>query len=246
MIINTIALVALICISLVVLVQAVAGQSAHHFASQHKDTPLETSNEVGSQAVAEHAKQFHLPHQHSLTLVLQRGDPERCFYLVSRQTEDRMFFEYRVRGGRPRFDLVIRQPGGGIVFQTLSGEYEETEGNKIFFITSAIGEYSMCVSGATTEIVVTLNAAVASKKRATRQRDPVLKTVTVLRASVEALLEDQNYLKSRERAHRDTLETHNTQVVIRFCIELAALLAMSLGQVFFLRRLFDKKTSRAA
>lgn len=200
---------------------------------------------VAAQA-ADDVQQKHLPHQHSLTLVLQRADPERCFYIVSKVAEDRLFFEYRVRGGKPAFDLHIKQPGGAIVYSTVNGEYEETEGNKIFFIAKQIGEYSMCISGATQEVVVTLNAAVASKKRAMAKRDPVLKSITVMKAAVENLLQDQEYLRSRERAHRDTLETHNTQVVIRFVIELAALLAMSIGQVFFLRRLFEKKTSRAA
>jgi hypothetical protein len=188
----------------------------------------------------------HLPHQHSLTLLMERGSAERCFFVTSSVLEDRMFFEYRVRSGKPLFDIVVKQPGGGVVFQSLSGEYEESEGNRIFFLSKVTGEFSLCLSNAQDTVTVTVNAAVASKKRATRKRDPVVRAVAMMKASIDALLQDQEYLRSRERAHRDTLENHNTQVVVRFVVELAVLLAMSVGQVVFLRRLFERKTSRAA
>ena len=193
------------------------------------------------------SKVAHLPHHHSLGVVLKKGDPDRCFYITSNVAEDRMFFEYRSKTGKINFDVTIKQPGGQVVFQSLAGEYEETGGNKIFFVSKATGEYSICLGNPTeTRVALTVNAAVASKKRATRKRDPVVRSVGVMKATIEALLEDQEFLRGRERAHRDTLETHNTQVILRFFLEVVVLLSMSVGQVFFLRRLFDKRRHREA
>lgn len=189
----------------------------------------------------------HLPHQHQLTVVLKKGDADRCFYVHSGVLEDRMFFEYRAKSGKINFDVTIKQPGGQVVFQSAAGEYEEKGGNKVFFISKAIGEYSMCLGNPTdNKASVVINAAVASKKRAAKKRDPVVRSVGVMRATVEALLQDQEFLRSRERSHRDTLEDTNVRLLVRFFVEVIALLGMSVGQVYFLRRLFDKRRQREA
>jgi p24 family protein beta-1 len=246
---NTVFLIIIIIIVVNVLLQVVVvtGQTGHNFHYMDSNQPTGAGKQQQEGGGGEQQKpQSHVPHHHSLTIVLKNGDAERCFYVQSRVLEDRMFFEYRVRQGRPYFDVHVRSPDGQTIFQSLTGEYEETEGNKIFFISKTVGEYSLCLSGATQETAVTVNAAVASKKRATQKRDPVLRQVSMLKASLEGLLEDQDYLRSRERAHRDTLEGHNTQVLIRFFLEVIVLLGLSVGQVVFLRRLFDRKNTRPA
>ena len=222
---------------LLVLILAVASSSVFVVVSaQQQQDNSDSSSKVN-----------HLPHHHSLGVILKKGDPDRCFYITSNVAEDRMFFEYRAKSGKINFDVTIKQPGGQVVFQSLAGEYEETGGNKIFFVSKATGEYSICLGNPTeARLALTVNAAVASKKRATRKRDPVVRSVGVMKATVEALLEDQEFLRGRERAHRDTLETHNTQVLLRFMFEVVVLLSMSVGQVFFLRRLFDKRRHREA
>ena len=41
------------------------------------------------------------------------------------------------------------------------------------------------------------------------------------------------------------MESHTTQLVMRFVFEVALILGMSVGQVFLLRRLFNKRSARA-
>jgi hypothetical protein len=208
---------------------------------------------TGTGAEAPVAQQ-HVPHQHSLTLIMQRGDPERCFYLSSKQEDDRLLFSYKVVGGagRPLFDLTIRSPQGTTIFQNLGGtggEYTEEgrEGNKIFFLSKTPGEYAMCVSSPQQEIVVALNAAASSKKRAINlKKDGMIRQVAAMKGSIEALLEDLAALRSRERSHRDTLEDALRNLTVQFVIEMIAILAGSGGFVYFLQRLFEKKSTRNA
>ena len=85
-----------------------------------------------------------------------------------------------------------------------------------------------------------------SKRRATRKIDPLIKSLAKTEAALISLIDDQVYMRARERNHRETLESNNTRIVVRWLIEVSVMLAMSVGQVYYLRKLFAKKAQRAA
>jgi hypothetical protein len=185
----------------------------------------------------------HLSKQHALTLVLTPGHQPRCVFTTAAGADDRMFFSYRVRNGRNDFDIAVRHPDESVVFLSEANEHDDS--NQVYFIAKMAGDYRICFTNPRGESVVTVMAGAASKKVATRKRDAVVKTIAMTEATLTALLEDQEVLRARERGHRDSMESHNTQLIIRFVVEVAVMLAMSVGQVYFLRRLFQRKQARS-
>ena len=109
------------------------------------------------------------------------------------------------------------------------------------------GAYRFCldnVGHSRSEKVVAVNLAVKNDFGTTKRADPLTQSLAHIDAYAKAVLQDQVHLRARERDHRDTIESNNSRVVFRALIEIGAMLAMSVGQVYYLRSLFNKKTSR--
>lgn len=187
-----------------------------------------------------------VPQTHSVTMAIAPQE-QRCFYTIARHVNDRLYFKFQLHTGKDDFDVHVQHPDGNTVFQAFSGEHDG-EGT-VYFEAKSYGEYSFCIDNngpSSTEKVIRVSAAVLSKKRADRQLDPLLKTLAKTEAGLIALDEDQVYMRARERDHRVTIESNNTRITVRWIIEVIALLMMSVGQVWYLRRLFSKKETRAA
>jgi p24 family protein beta-1 len=59
--------------------------------------------------------------------------------------------------------------------------------------------------------------------------------------SLNAISSEQHYLRNRERVHRNTTESTNARVLWWSFCEAAVLVAMSLWQIFYLKRFFEVK-----
>ena len=185
----------------------------------------------------------HIPQTRSLTVSITAAE-ERCFYAYSAHAEDRVMFHFQVRQGQTDFDVHVKRPNGDTVYYSAASEHGNED--KVYFITKEAGEYAFCLDNtghSRSEKIVALMIAIKSRTQVTKKTDPLIKMLQKARASLDQLINDQVYLRTREWEHRDTMESNNFRVVIRSLIELGVLLAMSVGQVWYLRRLFDKKTS---
>jgi len=76
-------------------------------------------------------------------------------------------------------------------------------------------------------------------------RDEHLKPVNVkiaqLREALEAVSAEQIYLRARDYRHRITSESTNRRLIIYTVVEYVCLVGVSLGQVYLIRKLFDKR-----
>lgn len=187
-----------------------------------------------------------IPQAHSLTVPV-RGHEERCVLAIAKGPQDRMLFHYQIRSGNEDFQAWIRRPDGMKLWQ--AHESEHGPETKIFFEAQTAGEYEFCIHNdgpSGTEKIVMISVATLSKRKSQKKIDPILKVLSKAHAGMLALNQDQIYLQTREREHRETLESNNTRVMVRGIIELLVMIGMSLGQVVLLHRLFKGKQTRAA
>eukprot|EP00792_Barthelona_sp_PAP020_P005108 TRINITY_DN2500_c0_g1_i1.p1 TRINITY_DN2500_c0_g1~~TRINITY_DN2500_c0_g1_i1.p1 ORF type:complete len:215 (-),score=61.70 TRINITY_DN2500_c0_g1_i1:59-661(-) len=70
---------------------------------------------------------------------------------------------------------------------------------------------------------------------------PLEQSVINLRDELRAITEEQQYMKARERRHRNTTESTNARVLWYSFLEAIVLVCVSLWQIFYLRRMFEKR-----
>ena len=118
------------------------------------------------------------------------------------------------------------------------------------FIANDKGLYSFCFSNNLTMSTTMTMSLVLRVGNAPETRDdnhvkgvkpPLAREIDDLAEGVLELLDEQEYMKMRERAHRDTSELTNAKVVWWAFFEFAMLLGMSFWQIYFVRRLFERK-----
>ncbi|KAL0205593.1 hypothetical protein P9112_000900 [Eukaryota sp. TZLM1-RC] len=72
---------------------------------------------------------------------------------------------------------------------------------------------------------------------------PIEESVVKMRELLEEVIQEQHYMKARERVHRSTTESTNHRVLWWSLFEIVALIAFSLGQILYLRKLIEAKPS---
>jgi hypothetical protein len=187
-----------------------------------------------------------VPQSRSLTIVLAAGE-KRCFFANSKTQDDRFVIGFQVRKGSTDFDMEVKDPKQETVFYSAAAEHDAE--SRIFFVAQHVGEYSYCLDnngGTRSEKVVAIQLATSSGSKKMKRTDPLIRSLKHISSTATGLLDDQIYLRTREREHRDTMESNNSRVLFRGLLELGVMLAMSVGQVYYLRRLFSKKSARPA
>ena len=142
-------------------------------------------------------------------------------------------------------DLRILGPDGELIYSGL-----QFESSSYTFSTTKAGTYQICWNNEMarwTAKVVQFDIQVGEQKQT---KDDLLTkdTLTPMDQSVERLTsaldqiqKDQQYLRVREQAHRDTAESTNARVLWYSVVESVILISISLGQVYYLRKFFETK-----
>lgn len=174
-----------------------------------------------------------------------RLDPhaEDCFYDDISRAGLRFYAHFAVLEGTVQdVDLVIYAPGDKIVYETYA-----TKERRILFTTEDAGTYRLCFSNrmstqSTKVIALTVHIG-----------DPLLseagsKAIGVVESSIlriteglKSIKQEQEYLRVRERVHRDTAEDTNSRILWWGLLEIVLLVAMAGWQLLHLRRLVSKE-----
>lgn len=169
---------------------------------------------------------------------------EECFYedVQVGQTIGIMF--QVTQGGFLDIDIQLKAPDNRIVYNA----EKQTEG-KYSFVAHVDGEYSFCFSNRMSTLtpkvvsfVVTLGDE-PSQPKGPRPADlnPLESVVQILSEGVRAMYGDQEYMKMREKVHRNTNESTNSRVIWWSFFEVASLAALSLWEIYYVKRLFEIK-----
>jgi hypothetical protein len=142
----------------------------------------------------------------------------------------------------PGVELVVTSPSGTKVTSIFANE-----GQKFEFQAHQRGLYKFCFNNpAPTPETISFHIHVGHIPGIEDlAKDEHLKPVNVmiakLREALAAVSEEQIYLKARDLRHRTTNESTNRRLITYTVGEYVCLVGVSLGQVYLIRKLFDKR-----
>lgn len=170
---------------------------------------------------------------------------EECFFdKVEAGTKLGLTFEI-AEGGFLDIDVRIVGPDNKVIYQ---GE-RETSG-KFTFAAHTPGVYTYCFSNkmsTMTPKVVMFNMAIGEAPKeadaaAGSDADSNKKLEDMIRelsGTLTGVKHEQEYMQVRDRIHRAINESTNSRVVMWSFFEALILVAMTLGQVYYLKRFFE-------
>ena len=165
---------------------------------------------------------------------------KQCFYARAKES-DKMFLSFQLQSAKPEFSVTVRDPSNKIVYFSTSLEHGEEE--KVFFTAKSTGEFSFCFENTDpAEKYIYMELFVSSYQASkTKTPDPLLMMINNANTAIRPVMTDQVYIRSREVDARNTMESNFDRVLYRAAIEIILLLSMSVGQMWYLRRLFDRR-----
>jgi hypothetical protein len=180
-----------------------------------------------------------------LTLKIE-AHAEHCVFDDVKTAGDRVFFSFQVTaGGSLDIDVAIHGPEMGDIWTT-----ERESESRVLFKAPVTGTYQFCFSnkmstltGKTVQFHISVGdpiEAMSKNKNKDRKRpDSIERSIVRLEEGLMEIRDEQQYLRTRERIHRDTAESTNARVMYWSIFESGLLVLMGLGQVFYLKRCFE-------
>jgi len=181
-------------------------------------------------------------HESLAYFVTVDANAEECFFdKVSAGTKMGLTFEV-AEGGFLDIDVRIVGPDGKQIY---AGERESN--GKYTFAAHMDGSYTYCFSNKmstmTPKIVMfTMDIGDAPKDEASESEahhSKLEEMIKELSTSLMGVKHEQDYMEVRERIHRSINDSTNQRVVLWSVFEAVVLVAMTVGQVYYLKRFFE-------
>lgn len=166
---------------------------------------------------------------------------EECFFdKVTSGTKMALTFEV-AEGGFLDIDVKITGPDGKVLYQG------ERESNGKYALAAYVdGVYTYCFSNAmstmTPKIVMfsmDVGEAKAANGDSEANHNKLEDMIKELSSSLRSVKHEQDYMTVRDRIHRSINDSTNSRVVMWALFEALVLVAMTLGQVYYLKRFFE-------
>eukprot|EP00695_Tsukubamonas_globosa_P000177 TRINITY_DN1130_c0_g1_i1.p1 TRINITY_DN1130_c0_g1~~TRINITY_DN1130_c0_g1_i1.p1 ORF type:complete len:201 (-),score=50.08 TRINITY_DN1130_c0_g1_i1:66-668(-) len=179
----------------------------------------------------------------SLTFKLD-AHKEECFYEDIEKPGVKVLLQFQVSsGGFLDIDVNIYNPDNNVIHSVT----RESEG-RFTFTSDKKGTYRFCfgnmmstVTPKTVSFNIVAGDSLDPSLAKLENLDPIERSIVRLSEGLNAIQNEQKYLRMRERTHRDTSESTNSRVLWWSIFEAFVLVGMSVLQVFFLKRFFEVK-----
>lgn len=176
---------------------------------------------------------------------------EECFFeRVATGTKMGLTFEV-IDGGFYDIDVKINGPDDKVIHQEdrassgkytfaahMDGVYTYCFGNKMSTMTPKAVMFSIDVGDAP-KAADTAHPAASGDGKTDENHNKLEEQIKELSAALTAVKHEQEYMSVRDRMHRQINESTNSRVVLWAFFEAIILVAMTLGQVFYLKRFFE-------
>ena len=167
---------------------------------------------------------------------------DECFLEEVHSAGTKVYMHFLVTsGGALDIDAAIYGPDSQLIWAA-----EKEKEGRVLFKAHLPGTHKFCFSNKMSTVTVktvAFNIQAGDPAESTKDHvvDPIERSVIHITEGLNEIKSEQNYLTTRERVHRETVESTNTRVMLWSLIEVGLVLAMSVGQVMYLKRSFEKR-----
>ncbi|KAM9973646.1 hypothetical protein ACTFIW_010760 [Dictyostelium discoideum] len=144
--------------------------------------------------------------------------------------------------------LLLTDPKGNTIFERL--HFDTQMKGKQSFTAGESGAYKVCfnneMSRFTAKVVTFTWASEEEGVKEVAKGDsitPMDQSVQKIERVLQSVIHEQKKLRYREQANRDTSESTNGRVVWWTIAEVIVLVVMGVGQIWYLRKWFDNKST---
>jgi protein ERP2 len=167
---------------------------------------------------------------------------DECFYEDVSSAATKVYLHYMVTsGGSLDIDASIFGPDQELIWAA-----EKERENRVLFKSRLPGTHKFCFSNKMSTLttkVVGFNVQVGDPSDSSKDHnvDPMERAIIHVAMGLNDIKNEQLNLRTRERIHRDTAESTNTRVLMWSVAEIALIVFMGVGHVWYLRRLFETR-----
>jgi p24 family protein beta-1 len=167
---------------------------------------------------------------------------DECFFEEVPAAGVKVYLHYLVTsGGSLDIDASIYGPDQELIWAA-----EKERESRVLFKSRLPGTHKFCFSNKMSTLtakVVGFNIQVGDPTDSTKDHevDPMERAIVHVAIGLNDIKTEQTYLRTRERVHRDTVESTNTRVLLWSLAEVGLIIVMGVGHVWYLRRLFETR-----
>ncbi|EFA77616.1 emp24/gp25L/p24 family protein [Heterostelium album PN500] len=183
----------------------------------------------------------------ALTMQIEPKTQE-CFYEYVENGKTSIILYQVIRGGLLDIDVRIYDPQGNTIFSRL--HFDTTMKGRQSFTAATSGAYKLCFNNEMSRFtakVVTFTWSFEDADNSFVKGDalsPMEQSVQKIERVLQSIVMEQKRMRFREQTNRDTSENTNARVVRWTIIQVLVLVSMGVGQIWYLRRWFDSKSTQ--